>query len=348
MLEINMRQFFTCLCLSVLLCLLSLNAYSDVIEHRNGSRIIGTVTKITENKLTMETDFAGTIKVDLNNLVRIKTDHPLFISLKNGSRLYGAMDQKDDKVVIDSSGGRLSLPRSAVTAAWLKGEPDPLAPEKRDWSYEVALEGSGKTGNTERGSFGGRLKAELKGPEDQFQIYLKGLYAKEEGEETDDEIIGGIDFERIFAEFHSWYSRIELERDDIENIDLRTTAAAGYGYYFLKQPDHELRTRFGLSYRHDSMEDGSSDSNVGLDLGLHYMYKFNEQLKLVTDITYTPSIEDFADYLLYHESLLEIPVSLSDIWKLQVGLSHQYDSKPAPDTEKLDTTYFARLVLEWN
>lgn len=342
-----MNKIFACLFSTLLPCLLATNAVSDVIEHDNGSRIVGEITRIYENKLVMETDFAGTIEVDLKNLTRITTDRPLFVSLKDGSRLYGEIDQRDDNLVINSEGGRHTVSRDVLTAAWLKGKPDPSAPEKRDWSYEAALEGSGKSGNTERSSLGARLKAELKGPEDQLQFYLRGSYAKEDGEETDDEILGGIDFERIFRQYHSWYSRIELERDDIENIELRTTAAAGYGYYFLKKSYHELRTRLGLSYRHESFDNGGSDSNIGLDLGLHYRYRFSSELQLVTDITYTPSIEDFADYLLHHESSLESPIGLSKFWKLQLGISHQYDSKPAPGTEKLDTTYFSRLIMEW-
>lgn len=342
-----MSKSLTISILAALSLILSTTAYSDLIVHGNGSRIIGNITRIHENKVTMETDFADTITVDLNNITDLKTDTPLFISLENGSRLYGTINQEEDTILIDSPEGRLSVNRDAVTAAWLKGQPDPLAPERRAWSYEVSLEGSGKTGNTERESIGTRLKAELKGPDDQLQLYLKGLYAKEEGEETDDEIIAGIDFERIFAEFHSWYTRVELERDDVDNLDLRTTAATGYGYYFLKKSDHELRTRLGLSYRHDSLEDGSSSSDIGLDMGLHYMYRFNQRLKLVTDITYTPSLENFADYLLDHESILETPVGLSEIWKLQVGINNQYDSEPAEGKEKLDTTYFGRLVLQW-
>ncbi|MFP3982963.1 MAG: YdiY family protein [Desulfurivibrionaceae bacterium] len=333
--------------IAALSLILSTTANSDIILHENGSRIIGNITKIHENKVIMETDFADTVTVDLNDTTDLETNNPLFISLENDSRLYGTMNQEGDTILIDSPEGRISVNKNAITAAWLKGQPDPLAPERRAWSYEISLEGSGKTGNTERGNIGTRLKAELEGPDDQLQFYLQGRYAKEEGEETDDEIIAGIDFERIFAEIHSWYTRIELERDDIDDLDLRTTAATGYGYYFLKKSDHELRTRLGLSYRHDSLEDGSSSSDIGLDMGLHYMYRFNRHLKLVTDITYTPSLEDFADYLLDHESILETPVALSEIWKLQVGINNQYDSEPAEGKEKLDTTYFGRLVLQW-
>jgi hypothetical protein len=36
------------------------------------------------------------------------------------------------------------------------------------------------------------------------------------------------------------------------------------------------------------------------------------------------------------------------IWKLQMGLTNDYDSVPAEEKERLETTYFARLVLTLN
>ena len=54
------------------------------------------------------------------------------------------------------------------------------------------------------------IKATLEGPVDTSLFYVRGSYAKEDGDKTDDELIGGIDFETRFAERHSWYARIEL------------------------------------------------------------------------------------------------------------------------------------------
>ena len=195
---------------------------------------------------------------------------------------------------------------------------------------------------------GGRVKAKLEGPKDHLLFYLRGSYAKEDGDKTDDELIGGIDFETRFAERHSWYARIELENDDIEELDLRSTAATGYGYYFFRETDHILRGRAGLMYRHVSYTGGDSESTVGMDLGLYHLYVFGDWGKLITDITYTPSLENFGDYRLFHESAFEIPLARSDIWKLQLGVTNDYNSQPVPGNTGLDTTYFSRLVLEWD
>ncbi|MGC4072783.1 MAG: DUF481 domain-containing protein [Nibricoccus sp.] len=59
-----------------------------------------------------------------------------------------------------------------------------------------------------------------------------------------------------------------------------------------------------------------------------------------------PLFEDFANYRFLHESYVELPLA-DPKWKLRVGLSNDFNSEPAPGLEKMDTTYFARLVLSF-
>jgi hypothetical protein len=34
-------------------------------------------------------------------------------------------------------------------------------------------------------------------------------------------------------------------------------------------------------------------------------------------------------------------------WRFRIGVSNDYNSRPVPGVERLDTTYFARLLLTW-
>jgi putative salt-induced outer membrane protein YdiY len=178
-------------------------------------------------------------------------------------------------------------------------------------------------------------------------MYLRYFYAKDDSIESDNQTVGGIDYETYFWEKHSLYARMELENDRIRKVDFRATRAAGYGYYFLKKPHHTLRARAGLMARHESLRDEASDFTLGLDLGTSHMYRFANAWKVTNDITYTPSIEEYRNYRIYHESAFEIPLVASEIWKLRLGVSNDYNSTPSVDQEYLDTTYFARLVFSW-
>ncbi len=322
--------------------------WGDVVELDNGSKITGQIEKIAEGKIQIKTDFASVLTIDMERVVNLSSDTPMFVALTSGNKLYGTIKRNNEQTQVDTPDGSIVVEKGAIVAAWLKGMSDPLTPPKRKLKYEAGLDVAGKTGNTERLSTGGRIKATLEGPDDRLRFYLRGSYAKEDGDKTDDELIGGIDFERRLADRHLWYARIELENDYIEELDLRTTAGLGYGYYFHNEPRHVLRARVGLMYRHESYSNGYSDSTAGIDFGLHNMHKFDDWGKLITDITYTPSIEDFSDYRFYHESAFEVPLAGSDVWNLQLGVTNDYNSEPVEGNERLDTTYFSRLVLKWD
>ena len=59
-----------------------------------------------------------------------------------------------------------------------------------------------------------------------------------------------------------------------------------------------------------------------------------------------PTFEDFSNFRLTHESYYEVPLA-APFWKLRLGISNDYNSKPGAGVEKLDTMYFTRLVLTW-
>jgi hypothetical protein len=43
---------------------------------------------------------------------------------------------------------------------------------------------------------------------------------------------------------------------------------------------------------------------------------------------------------------LEVPLTAS-LWKMRMGVTNQYDGRPQPGREHLDTTYYTRLLLNW-
>jgi hypothetical protein len=91
-----------------------------------------------------------------------------------------------------------------------------------------------------------------------------------------------------------------------------------------------------------------SDGYPGLDFSLNLGWQFAEWGKLVSFLSYTPSFDDFGQYLLEHESGVDVPLGTSDKWVMRFGMSNKYNSEPSGGREKLDTSYFARLILVWD
>ena len=326
--------------------------YADEIKLADGSVINGTVQQVFDGKVKIKTAFAGDLEIDQKNVSYIKTDAPVNVATANG-KVTGKLGEDG------LQGQDAPVALGSITAVWPEGAADPTLPkppEGRKWKYEATVDIAGKTGNTEKSSFGAGFKATLEGPEDKLLLYINGKHARESHVTTEKEVVGGADFERRIAESrHSWYVRGEYEYDRINDLDPSITAAAGYGLYAVDKEDVKIRLRAGISYVYkDYYSDRKSEDSFGADLSYHHELKLKKFLKLenigdlITDITYTPSFEDGDDYRIYHETSLSMPLGGSKIWALRLGVSNDYYSKVAPGRKHLDTTYFAKLVLTWD
>ncbi len=325
--------------------------HGDSVRLRDGSVIHGKIKGTKDGKVSVDTSFAGVVSLKPDMILMVESDSDLHIALQSGNVVRGKMISDNSGRRIQSDQGSIDATHDQIIAVWLPGQKNPLAPpddgDKRKWKYEAHLNIAGKTGNSEEISTGGGAKAILESSEDKLLLYMRGESTKNNGTKTTEEIFGGIDYESSFSERHSWYTRIELEVDDIEQIELRTTAAAGYGHFHIKRDNRTLRSRVGLQFRHESFEKGNSESSPGLDLGLFHMVKATEYGKLTSEIVYTPSFRDFGNYRAYHESSWDFPLLKSNKWFLRTGVSNEYNSMSAKNADRLDTTYFTRLLLQW-
>ena len=64
------------------------------------------------------------------------------------------------------------------------------------------------------------------------------------------------------------------------------------------------------------------------------------------DLTYVPAVDDFSNYRVVHDSGIEIPIGSSENWKLRLGILNEYQSE-TPADEKLDTSYYTRMIYSW-
>ncbi len=324
-------------------------ARADVVETKNGARLVGKVSKVDGSVIVLHTDYAGDITIKQGEVVSVKTDAPLFVRLSGGTVMAGVVTPTPDgKIQINGQDGVITTSVEKVAAVWAPGSNDPaLAALATKWTYEAAADITGKTGNSEQ--FGTALHARAKrtGPTEVLQFYSGYNRQKSDGEVSADQFKAGLDYANNFAGRKSWYVRDEAGFDRVKDIELYNIAATGLGYDFIKNKKQILTGRVGLAFRYEGYEDPASDDvrSLGLDLGIHHEYVFRDA-KLINDLTVVPAFDDFSNYRGLHESYFEIPLA-NPKWKLRVGVTNDYTSQPGVGVEKLDTTYFTRFVLNW-
>ncbi len=321
-------------------------AFADTIETRSGARLIGKITKIDAGDITLETDYAGKLTIKQSEVVSLATDAPVAVRLESGTRFDGQIAAGPNGAVqIAGPDGTVTTTVSKLAASWEAGRIDPSV--ERKWVYEASVDIAGKAGNAEQLGTAAEARAVLRTVRDTLQFYTAYNRQVVDDVKAADQLKIGTDYQNNFAGRTSWYVRDEGGFDRVKDIDLYNIAAAGFGMDFIKEPKRTLTGRFGLSFRYEGYEDPTvaDVKSLGLDIGIQNDMEFDNS-KLVNRFAFVPSFDDFANYRITHESYYQIPLA-NPAWKLRIGVSNDYNSRPAPGLKKLDTAYFTRLVLNW-
>jgi putative salt-induced outer membrane protein YdiY len=348
--------------LAVLLCTAvfgALQLSADVVTTKNGARLVGKVTKIEDGKVLITTDYAGDLTIKQSEVAAITTDAPVFVRLASGTVLQGTVAGEGNIIRITGSDGELTTKIEKVTASWGNGGEDPqitamkkaIVARERKWTYQTSVDLTGNSGNTNATGLAAGFIASLASPQDTLKFYATTNYATSEdaaggNNKTADEVKGGVDYASFFSERTGWFVRQELERDNVEDVDLRSTTDAGFTFRMIKTDVQQLTTRLGAGYRFESYGTGVNNRGAVLSTGLNNTIKFGGKVSLLTDLQFLPSMKDFADYRFVHDSALEFPIA-TGFWKLRVGLNNQFNSRPQPGRDELDNTYYTRFVLNW-
>ncbi len=328
---------------------------SDEIRLNDRSVLTGTLTSINESEVELDTSFAGPLRIDRALLSSFSTDRPVFVRLNDGRTVFGAVSADENGALRIAAGGQaVSVPPEGVEFCWVDQAKDPDVLEKkaqeRSWSSQVSLNLNGSAGNTEKSSFGTEARAVLSGPEDELRLYTLYSTSEDGGVKSAEELKGGFRYAN-YLNGTPWglYVREELEKDEFEQIRLRSVTAGGFSIRLARKENFKLSVQAGVSYRFEQYENGQGDScQSGLDFGVQHFYRWENRLKMNNELTYTPLIADFADYLISQNSSLDFPVPGTDLWKVRMGIRNQFNSQPSSGREKLDTTYYTGFAADWN
>lgn len=328
-------------------------ARADRIELTNGSVLVGKIVAAEAGKFKVETDFAGTVEIAQDKIKSFSTDAAVNVGLKSGSAVLGRVEPAGSGLAVVATDGTTTTTADGVTAVWAPGTDSPEVRQakeaaeklKRKWAFEAAFGLSGRTGVAERFSSALAFKATLESSQDKLIFTAAAEQARDEGVETANRQYGGVDYSSFFGEKNVWYARTSLEHDEIKELDLRSTTAAGIGRKFIKEEKQDLEGRIGVSYLYESYLNGTTFDSPGLDVALIHSITFNRS-KLSSSLGYTPAFEDFGNYRVHAESAYETPLTAS-LWKLKLGVTADYTSMPQPGIDKFDLLYFTSLILNW-
>ena len=323
------------------------STYSDEVTLKDGSRLIGTILKLRDGNLILQTKHVGKVTIRISGIEGSQTDQVNGIALSDLSPHLGTLKYSDgqQQVVLEEGDARSIVPAD-LSLIWPEDKDMP-GPAKL-WSAEVELGINGASGNSDRFSFLGRSEVTRKTETNKLLLYLQGYYAEDNGVRSHNEFKTGARYE--WKSDHRWsaYTRVEFEEDEFEALDLRSTLVFGASYKVLRKPKQTLTARLGIGYQREDFEIAPSEDEVILDFGYDYMLEIRNWAKLKHDLTYYAGLDSpTEEFRIVVNTGAEIPLTASQSWKLKFGVKHEYDDEPLPTVEDLDTIYYLNLAYGW-
>jgi len=328
-------------------------AFADHIQLTDGSVINGKILSAEGGKLKVETTFAGTIEIKQDAVKTFSTDEAVNVGLASGSAVLGKVAATESGIQVESTNGAMTAGTAQVAAVWRQGEDSPETKKlkaeaealKRKWAYEAAVSIAGRTGASEKFGAVVAFKATLESSSDKLIFALAAERAEDNGVKTADRQAAGVDYSSFFSKDNGWYVRTSLEKDKIKALDLRSNSGFGFSRKLIKKDKQDLEWRTGLSYLYETYSDNTKFSSIGLDVAFLHTYTFGNA-KMNNSLTYSPAFKEFSNYRVRHESTIELPLTAA-LWKIRLGIANDYLSVPPAGIERLDTTYFTSLILNW-
>jgi hypothetical protein len=329
--------------------LLALSARADTVTLKNGSVIHGKVVQVAGGTITVSTDFAGDLAIKQDQVVSLETDEPMFLKTQDNTTMLSKIEKKDSGLVLTGATGSYQTTVAGIKSSWAKDAEDPeIVALRPKWSLEIAADVAGKSGNSTGFASTAGMVAVRKTPTDALKFYASGAHAVANGSRSEDMYKGGAEYNSFFTSDLSWYVSSELMQDNVKDIALRVSTSGGLGINAIRKATQDLQFRVGLSYRYETYNTVPATPNfssAGASFALIHRADLAPWAVMRNTITYVPSFKDTANYVIDHDSNFTLPFGGSKTWSLRFGVTNEYVSIPAGQAERLDTTYYLRLVL---
>ncbi len=179
--------------------------------------------------------------------------------------------------------------------------------------------------------------------EHNLRLGLDYTYGEDQDEKTTDNAKAVAEYRYLLSERAYAFGTLSVLYDDIADIDYRAVLAAGPGYYLMKDENVTLGVEAGPAYIHEKVG-GEENDDLALRVGQRYDRTLSATAKCWQALEYLPVVDDFEDYLMNFEIGVEAAINSSASIRLVV--KNAYDSTPAEDREKSDTTVIGALAYQ--
>lgn len=310
-------------------------ARADEILFTNGDRLTGTITRAVGGKMTIKTEAAGAVTVDMSKVQTFSTEGRVRLQV-------GSETVVDTRVAPGAPGTVRTAPErmTGTTTVAIK-DVTGINPPPVKWTGSITANGMMTRGNSETENIGVTIDAVRRAKRDRISLGAGYNYGRQKDPDSGERAVT-TDNWFAFGKYDYFltkplyvYLGARAERDRIAKLNLRLSPGAGVGYQWFETPVFNLSTEGGLSWVYRDFENEGSDNHLAGRLAYHVDWRPHVSLRLFHSLEYLPSLENpSSDYNLNADAGVRATV-ISDFFT-EFRSEWRYDGTPAPGAEKSD------------
>ncbi|MBW2407696.1 MAG: DUF481 domain-containing protein [Deltaproteobacteria bacterium] len=317
---------------------------ADEVRLKNGDKLTGQIVSMQEDKLILETTYAGKITISWQEVAGIRTDGSVKIILKDETTLEGTTEAVEDgKMKLDTD--KFETPPTFSLADVKAINPTPVKTVKITARANASITTERGNTDTDNYYFDGEFVARTK--QNRYKIGGELTNEKSNGVTTSKNWLAFGNYSHFLNKKWFLYADTLFEHDEFKDLDLRSTLGAGAGYQFYETPLLNLSISAGLAMvneNYDISEDkdySSGQWTIGYD-----QYLFDKFVQLFHVNTGYVSLEDANDWFLKTRTGLRFPLYKGFTATLQYNFDWNNQPSEAAETEE-DTKFIFLLGYEF-
>lgn len=214
----------------------------------------------------------------------------------------------------------------------------------------VELSIANSRGNTEKDEYKGALKVQYDNNES-FVTWAEGSanYAEASGVKNTNKTYVHLRF--IHTMFEQKALNYELfaqsQTDEFTKVKHRLLGGGGLRYHIFDEKVGKLFVGTGIFYEYINYttQIDPQEENIRGNFYISYAKDLGEDSKIGYVGYYQPKFSDLSDYII--TNTLELQVHIYQKFFTSIKVSYNYDSKPALDVKKVDTTQTTSIVYKF-
>lgn len=339
-------------CVALISFLVPAISHADIVITKSGDRLGGRILHKSGDILTLQTDYAGEIKVQWSKVAALVSDKPLTLQLDGdtpplSAKVQPAEAEQQIQLAPADASPQQAVPQTVPLARVVYINPLPEETSNGvNYRGRANMSFSRSQGNTRTEALYGEVDFAARARQYRYELNAKANRSKDAGTLTNSNWLTGGNYDRFLDPRHFIYGRASVEHDEFKGISQRDVVGGGYGWQLIDNPQTQFSVRGGLDYvsvRHTHTGDENYPS---LGWGLKFSHKLESyRAELFHEEDGFINTKDVTQITLRTRSGLRVPLLAGITATSQLNVDRE--GNPEPGRKAVDTLLLFGLGYEW-